>query len=93
MTTNDDIELDEIMDKVSLNSSKGYTKVGLKKILKAWAAKQAVEAKKQERELIMSRLPEKKYILHLTDSEFREAHGFNKCLSEVRAILEGKDNG
>jgi hypothetical protein len=40
--------------------------------------------------LIASKMPEKKYILHLTGNEFREAKGFNDCLAKVKSILKGE---
>lgn len=41
-----DTALDELIDKVSLNSARGYTKVGLKAALEAWKAKEVVKATK-----------------------------------------------
>lgn len=32
-------------------------------------------------------IPKKKYILHLTGNEFREAHGFNDCIEQIREAV------
>jgi len=37
---------------------------------------------------MLDALPEKKYILHLTGNDFREAKGYNDCLAEIRTAIK-----